>query len=273
VGKSTLVNAITRHLRAEGHTVGILAVDPSSPMSGGALLGDRVRMSGHSGDAGVYIRSLASRGQLGGLSTAVPAATRALLAYGFTIVLIETVGVGQSEVAIARHADTTVVVSQPGVGDAIQAGKAGLLEIADVMVVNKADRDGARGTVRDLRDMLRMRRDPDATWEVPVIETRADSGEGLPELVHHLHRHLEVMDATGLLAGARAARAEEEFRTHAVTMLLAPLEAYIRDGAGGAVERVRHGKQTPSSAARELLTAIVKHGFERESPTAKEQGK
>jgi len=256
VGKSTLVNAVTQHLRAEGHTVAVLAVDPSSPLSGGALLGDRVRMVEHSADEGVFIRSMANRGQLGGMSTAVPAATRAVLACGFDKVLIETVGVGQSEVAIAAHADTTVVVSAPGAGDFVQASKAGLLEVADVMVVNKADRDGARGTGRDLRDMLAIRRVPAGTWEVPVVMTQADSGEGVGALVAALHGHLEAVRASGRLAEARSARAESEFRVHAKAQLLMWLDARLREGAGGAVQRVRNGEQSPLSAAEQLIVAL-----------------
>jgi len=270
VGKSTLVNAVTQHLRAGGHTVGVLAVDPSSPLSGGALLGDRVRMVGHSADEGVFIRSLANRGQLGGLSTAVPAATRAVLACGFDVVLIETVGVGQSEVAIAAHADTTVVVSAPGAGDFVQASKAGLLEVADVMVVNKADRDGARGTARDLRDMLGIRRAPAGTWEVPVVMTQADSGEGVGELVAKLHGHLEAVRESGVLAEARSGRAENEFRVHAHAQLLVWLDARLREGAGGAVQRVRNGEQSPLSAAEELIVSL---GRSAERPTSAPQSR
>lgn len=253
VGKSTLVNAVTHELRARGHRVGILAVDPSSPLTGGALLGDRVRMNSHSADDSVFIRSLANRGQLGGLATAVPAAVRLVAASGFDVIVLETVGVGQSEVAIAGHADTTVVVSSPGGGDSVQAGKAGLLEIADLMVVNKADRDGAAGTGRDLRDMLRMRRDPDRTWRVPVLLTRADLGEGVPDLVDHLVLHRQDLVASQQLETIRSARSEAELRSHAAARLLAWLDAQLREGAGGAVRRVRAGQQTPASAADDLL--------------------
>lgn len=256
VGKSTLVNALTHELRKEDLRVAVLAVDPSSPLTGGALLGDRVRMAAHSADDGVYVRSLANRGQLGGLSAAVPAAVRVVLAGGFDVVLVETVGVGQSEVDIARQADTTVVVSSPGAGDSVQAGKAGLLEIADVMVVNKADREGAQGTVRDLREMLRIRKDPRVLWRVPVLATRADVGEGVSDLVEQLHLHHEDLVSTGRLIEARAARAEVEFRAHAAAMVLAWLDVRLSGEADGAVRRVRDGEQTPAKAASELLAGL-----------------
>ncbi len=195
-----------------------------------------------------------------GLATAVPAAVRVLLAAGFDTVVVETVGVGQSEVAVAAHADTTIVVASPGGGDSVQAGKAGLLEIADVMVVNKADRDGAAGTVRDLRDMLRIRHDPDVRWRVPVLPVRADVGEGISELVDEVQGHREDLVATGGLAAGRSARAEAELRTHAAARLLAWLDMQLRAGAGGAVERVRAGDQTPSSAAAELLAVLTARG-------------
>ncbi len=181
VGKSTSTNALVKALRDTGKRVGVLAVDPSSPFSGGALLGDRVRMQDHALDKDVFIRSMASRGHLGGLSWSTPQALRVLDAAGCDVVLIETVGVGQSEVEIAGLADTTVVLLAPGMGDGIQAAKAGILEIGDVYVVNKADRDGAAQTVRDLRHLLTLGERPaDGGWRPPVLRTVAVRGDGVP---------------------------------------------------------------------------------------------
>src|SRR6476469_5389024 len=176
VGKSTLVTALIARYRARGARVAVLAVDPSSPFSGGALLGDRVRMSEHSTDPGVFIRSMSSRGELGGLSAATAGAADLLSAIGFDVVVVETVGVGQNEVAVLRLADTVLLVLSPGLGDGIQAAKAGILEIADVLVVNKADRDGVATTVRDLKSMIalgRSGRAEAAQWRVPVLTTVA----------------------------------------------------------------------------------------------------
>src|SRR5699024_8473254 len=179
VGKSTTTGAIVRAVRDKGLTVAVLAIDPSSPFTGGALLGDRVRMQEHATDTGVFIRSMANRGHLGGLSWATPHALRVLDAAGFDVILVETVGVGQAEVEIAGHADTTVVLSAPGLGDAVQAAKAGVLEIADVLVVNKADRDGARVTLRELRQMVAMKDRDDHEWKPPIVMTVAAQGEGI----------------------------------------------------------------------------------------------
>src|SRR4051812_35556887 len=183
VGKSTSTAALVAAYRAKDCRVGVLAVDPSSPFSGGALLGDRVRMQDHATDAEVFIRSMASRGHLGGLSWTTPQAVRVLDAAGCDLVLVETVGVGQAEVEVASLADTTLVLVAPGMGDAIQAAKAGILEVADVFVVNKADRDGADQTVRDLRNMqaLGERREP-GDWRAPIVKTVASRGEGVDEV-------------------------------------------------------------------------------------------
>src|SRR5213592_4847497 len=182
VGKSTLVDAWTASLRRGGKTVGIVAVDPSSPFTGGALLGDRVRMQDHSLDRDVYIRSMASRGHLGGLAWSTPQALRVLDAAGCDVVLIETVGVGQAEVEIASLADTTLVLLAPGMGDGIQAAKAGILEIGDLFVVNKADRDGAEATRRELRSVIAMTDRPDGAWKPPIVLTVATKGEGVDEV-------------------------------------------------------------------------------------------
>ena len=184
VGKSTTTNALVRALRAKGEKVAVIAVDPSSPFSGGALLGDRIRMNDSASDPGVYIRSLASRGHLGGLSVSAPQAIRVLDAAGFGTILVETVGVGQSEVEIAGAADTTLVLLAPGMGDGIQAAKAGILEIGDVFVVNKADRDGADATVRDLRHMIQMGESAvPGGWRRTVVRASALEGTGVDETV------------------------------------------------------------------------------------------
>jgi LAO/AO transport system kinase len=209
VGKSTLTNAIAAELRGQGRSVAILAVDPSSPFSGGALLGDRVRMQSHHADPDVFIRSMASRGHLGGLSFATPQAVLVLDAAGFDDVIVETVGVGQSEVEIAATADTTVVALAPGMGDGIQAAKAGILEVADVFVINKADHGGAGKLESELRGMLEMGHaieDPDgpAGWWPPIVRTVAVRGEGLPELVETFDVHGDHLVSSG--EGERRAR-------------------------------------------------------------------
>jgi LAO/AO transport system kinase len=181
VGKSTVTSALVTAYRARGMRVGVLAIDPSSPFSGGALLGDRIRMQEHATDTGVFIRSMASRGHLGGMAAATPQAVRVLEAAGCNIVLIETVGVGQSEIDVAATADATVVLLAPGMGDGVQAAKAGILEVADIVCVNKADRDGAESTARDVRQMLRLGTPADG-WTVPVVTSIAAQGE-IGELV------------------------------------------------------------------------------------------
>jgi LAO/AO transport system kinase len=219
VGKSTTTSALVKELRSEGKRVGILAVDPSSPFSGGALLGDRVRMGDHALDEGVYIRSMASRGHLGGLAWTTPQALRVLDAAGFDVVLVETVGVGQSEVEVAGLADTTVVLLAPGMGDGIQAAKAGILEIADVLVVNKADREGADQTRRELRGMVNLSdRGPDA-WKPPIVSTVARAGSGLDDLAIRLVEHRAWLETSGQLAVRRARRARDEIEAIALTTL------------------------------------------------------
>ncbi|WP_377641248.1 methylmalonyl Co-A mutase-associated GTPase MeaB [Oryzobacter terrae] len=244
VGKSTTTNALVTAYRARGSRVGVLAVDPSSPFSGGALLGDRIRMSEHAADPGVFIRSMASRGHLGGLSWAAPQAVRVLDAAGCDVVLLETVGVGQSEVEVASTADTTVVLLAPGMGDGVQAAKAGLLEVADVLVVNKADREGADRTVRDLRHAVSLadRAEPDA-WRPPVLRTEALTGSGVDEVVAALDAHRARLGADGLRARRtrRAAREVEALAVEALRRRLggvagARLEALAADVAAGRLD-------------------------------------
>ncbi len=210
-GKSTLVNELTKALRVQGSTVGVVAVDPSSPFTGGALLGDRVRMRDLAGDPGVFIRSMASRGSLGGLARATGDVIKALDAAGFAFVLVETVGAGQSEVDIARTAHTTIVVEAPGMGDEVQALKAGLLEIADVLVVNKADRPGAANTARALEMVINRNPAHDEnSWRVPILQTVALDGSGVPEVLEAIAAHRAHLRASGQWIKLERARAERE---------------------------------------------------------------
>src|SRR4051812_31676303 len=220
VGKSTSTSVLVRAFRDAGQRVGVLAVDPSSPFSGGALLGDRVRMQEHALDAGVFIRSMATRGHLGGLAWATPQALRVLDAAGCDVVVVETVGVGQAEVEVASLADTTVVLVAPGMGDAIQAAKAGILEVADVFVVNKADRDGADQAARDLRHMLSLgeRREP-GDWQPPIVKTVAARGEGIDDVRAALDKHRDWLASTGRLDAKRRLRAPHQNEADARTAL------------------------------------------------------
>ncbi|MYW92787.1 methylmalonyl Co-A mutase-associated GTPase MeaB [Amycolatopsis rubida] len=259
VGKSTSTSALLTALRGEGLRVGVLAIDPSSPFSGGALLGDRIRMTEHATDPGVFIRSMATRGHLGGLSWATPQAVRVLDAAGFDVVLIETVGVGQSEVDVVKLADTTVVLLAPGMGDGIQAAKAGVLEIADVFVVNKADRDGADATVHDLKQMITLARRElrGPSWRQPIVRTVAAKGEGVDEVVSALRTHYEWLVAHGELDRRRAARAREEVAAIALRRLHAEL-ADLRDGdrLGDLAARVAARELDPFTAADRLIAEL-----------------
>jgi LAO/AO transport system kinase len=219
VGKSTSTSALVTAYRKQGKRVGVLAVDPSSPFSGGALLGDRIRMQDHTTDAGVYIRSMASRGHLGGLAGAAPQALRVLDAAGCDVILVETVGVGQSEVEVAGLADTTLVLVAPGMGDGIQAAKAGILEIGDVFVVNKADRDGAQSTRRELRTMISMGERGEDAWTPPIVMTVASKGEGVEDVLAAVDQHREHLESSGDLRQRRLARASREIEALALDAL------------------------------------------------------
>ena len=258
VGKSTTTSAVVGLLRAQGRRVGVLAVDPSSPFSGGALLGDRVRMGEHATDDGVFVRSMATRGHLGGLAWAPPQALRVLDAAGCDVVLVETVGVGQSEVEVVALADTTVVLLAPAMGDGVQAAKAGILEIADVFVVNKADRDGAAQTVRDLRQMLSFgdHRAQDA-WRPPVLRTVAARAEGVDDVLAALDAHREWLDRSGERARRRRARAEAEIEAIALEQHRSRI-GDVRGAAGlpRLAERVLAGELDPYRAADELTTLL-----------------
>ena len=255
VGKSTSTSALVSQLRATGKRVGVLAVDPSSPFSGGALLGDRVRMQDHATDPDVYIRSMASRGHLGGLAWATPQALRVLDAAGSDVVVVETVGVGQSEVEIAGLADTTLVLLAPGMGDGIQAAKAGILEIGDVYVVNKADRDGADQLRRELRNMLALARDDDQErWRPPIVQTVAQTGQGVDELVSRIDKHRAWLESTGELERRRIRRARDEIESIAVTALRERWgDVHGRTELDELAERVAAGQDDPYAAADALL--------------------
>ena len=255
VGKSTVTGGLVRHYRNEGLRVGVLAVDPSSPFSGGALLGDRVRMQEHATDDEVFIRSMASRGHLGGLSVATPQALRILDAAGFDVVLIETVGVGQAEVEIASLADSALVVVAPGLGDSIQAAKAGILEIADVFVVNKSDRPGAQEVVRDLRTMLAMANYEASDWKPPIVSTTAATGDGIGDLAAAIGKHRRWIADSGLLAKRRRARAREEISAIALAELRGRIGALPGESRlDELAESVSSGELDPYSAADELIS-------------------
>ena len=258
VGKSTTTNALVSAYRQQGARVGVLAVDPSSPFSGGALLGDRIRMSEHAADPEVFIRSMASRGHLGGLSWAAPQALRVLDAAGCDVVLLETVGVGQSEVEVAATADTTLVLVAPGMGDGIQAAKAGILEVADVLVVNKGDREGADRAVRDLRHAVALgdRSEPGA-WRTPVVRTVATSGDGVEEVVTAIEEHRAWLGSEGL-AARRVRRAAREVEGLAL--------AALRERVGGLTGDARleslatevvAGRTDPYAAADLLVQSLT----------------
>ena len=259
VGKSTSTNALVAAYRQRGKRIGILAVDPSSPFSGGALLGDRVRMQDHALDPEVYIRSMASRGHLGGLSRATPQALRVLDGAGCDLVLVETVGVGQSEVEVAAAADTTVVLLAPGMGDSVQAAKAGILEIGDVFVVNKADREGADASVRELRHMLTLgeRRRP-GDWRPEVLRAVASRGEGVEDLLAALDKHSAWLEEGGARKERRVRRAAREVEA----LALESLRARMADPAGARplgelAETVAAGTLDPYAAADLLLEDLA----------------
>ncbi|MBC3984032.1 methylmalonyl Co-A mutase-associated GTPase MeaB [Streptomyces buecherae] len=259
VGKSTSTSALITAYRKIGKRVGVLAVDPSSPFSGGALLGDRVRMSDHASDPGVYIRSMATRGHLGGLAWSAPQAIRVLDAAGCEVILVETVGVGQSEVEIASQADTSVVLLAPGMGDGIQAAKAGILEIGDVYVVNKADREGADATVRELNHMLGLGEARAAgDWRPPIVKTVAARAEGVDEVVEALEKHRAWMEERGILAERRSRRAAREVETIAVTALRERIGDLRGDRRLSALaDRIVRGELDPYAAADELVAGLT----------------
>ena len=257
VGKSTTTSALVTAFRADDRRVGVLAVDPTSPFSGGALLGDRVRMQDHATDRGVYIRSMATRGHLGGLAWSTPQALRILDSAGCDVVLVETVGVGQSEVEVAALADTTLVLLAPGMGDAIQAAKAGILEVGDVFVVNKADRDGADQVVRDLRGAIRLAERSPGDWREPIVKTVASRGEGVEEVVAAVDKHRAWMQRGGELDRRRRRRVRDEIEAIAVTALRGRFGDLHGDARLDTLaEKVLAGQIDPYAAADEILAAL-----------------
>jgi LAO/AO transport system kinase len=256
-GKSTLTSSLIGHLRAQDLEIAVLAIDPSSPFTGGAILGDRVRMQDHATDPGVFIRSMATRGHLGGLSLATPEAVRVLDAIGRKWILVETVGVGQVEVEVAGKADTTVVVVNPGWGDSVQANKAGLMEIADVFVINKADRKGVEETSRDLMQMLDLSDLPLDTWRPPIIPTIGSTGEGVPELWDAVLAHRAHAETSGELHDRRTFRLREELREIVATRL-GQRARQICSGArwDELTDAVVERTTDPWTAADEMLAAV-----------------
>jgi LAO/AO transport system kinase len=259
VGKSSTVSVLITALRAAGKKIGVLAVDPSSPFSGGALLGDRVRMQDHATDSGVFIRSMATRGHLGGTAWATPQAVRVLDAAGCDVVVVETVGVGQSEVEVVALADTVVVLLAPGMGDGIQAVKAGILEVADVFVVNKADREGSDQTVRDLKYMISLGRRGTAgpSWRPPIVRTVATRSEGIEDLLTAIEEHQKWALRHGELDARRQRRAEAEVEAIALAQLRAKLGDLRRGSAlSGLAKRVVVGELDVYRAADELIAEL-----------------
>ncbi|MBK9714930.1 MAG: methylmalonyl Co-A mutase-associated GTPase MeaB [Kouleothrix sp.] len=253
-GKSTLVNALALHWRRAGKTVGIIAVDPTSPFTGGAILGDRIRMQPLGGDPGIFIRSMASRGRLGGIAHATSDAIDLLDAARFDVVLVETVGAGQSEVEIASAAHTTMVIEVPGMGDDVQAIKAGILEIADIFVINKADREGADATMRQLRAMLHLGGPPRDGWEPPILPAVAMREEGIPTIAEAVERHVEHLRESGHKAGRERARAAREFQLIVQEAAIERMRARLDDSGWEAlVSRIAAREIDPYTAAAELL--------------------
>jgi LAO/AO transport system kinase len=259
-GKSTLVDRLIAVARSKELTVGVVAVDPSSPFSGGAILGDRVRMLGHSGDPGVFVRSMASRDSLGGLAPATRDAARLLDAYGFDLVILETVGVGQGELDIVKVADTIVVVTVPGLGDSVQTLKAGILEIADVFVVNMADRDAADRTVAELKAMLTFGNA--RAWTPPVVETVATQDRGLHELWEALSEHRRHLDDSGELAARRGRRVETEVLGLVERELRRRVRAQLErdDGLAAVLDAAKAGEVDPHTAAARIMSRQLRSG-------------
>jgi len=254
-GKSTLVTKLAREYRMRGEQVAVVAVDPTSPFSGGALLGDRVRMHELSGDEGVYIRSMATRGSMGGLAVHTAQACDVLDAAGFGRILIETVGVGQSELEVAQTADTTAVVLVPESGDAVQAMKAGLMEIADVFVINKADREGADRAAQAVRSALHLRAKT-SEWSIPVHLTVASQAQGVPELVDRFEQHLAWLGATGTLERRRRQRLEQRLESLVREQLWSQFRGQVPEGEWqAALAAMADRRETPNRLAERLMAS------------------
>jgi LAO/AO transport system kinase len=253
-GKSTLVNELALEYRRRGLTVGILAVDPTSPFSGGAILGDRIRMQPLGHDPNIFVRSMASRGQLGGIARATGDVVKVLDAAGFDKVIVETIGAGQAEVEIAREAHTTVVVEVPGLGDDVQAIKAGILEIADVFVVNKADREDADKTRRHLQTMMQLSHEQRENWAVPIVMTVATKAQGIAEAVDAIEAHIAHLKAGPYFAARERGRIEREFRGILQGLALALVQDRVsREQREAVIERIQTRDIDPYSAAERML--------------------
>jgi LAO/AO transport system kinase len=253
VGKSTTATSLVRALRARGERVGVLAVDPSSPFSGGALLGDRVRMQEHALDPDVYIRSMATRGHLGGLAVTTPQALRAFDAARFDTVILETVGVGQSELEVAETADTVLVLLAPGMGDGIQAAKAGILEIGDIFVVNKSDREGAQALIRELRTMIALAHRRPRDWKPPIVSTVAYEHRGIDDLLEAVDQFRAAQTTTGRALRRRVARARREVETIALAKLRSEFQLNGAAGLDDLAEAVSRGELDPYAAADRVV--------------------
>ena len=264
-GKSTLVDRLTTRLRAAGERVGIIAVDPSSPFTGGAVLGDRIRMQAHTLDQGVFIRSMATRGSLGGLAAATGDVIKLMDAAGFPWILIETVGVGQTELDIIKQADTTVVILVPESGDSVQAMKAGLMEVADIFVVNKADRDGAHALMAELRFSVHLHYSSsvspkDIDWEIPVLAAQATNDVGVAELLVEVKRHRSVLDQTGALEKRRRARRRADLRTLLVEEFAGRVMASVEADPGlvATMDAVAEGKLDAYTGVERMLARLLR---------------
>lgn len=262
-GKSTLVDALTARLRKTGASVGVIAVDPTSPFTGGAVLGDRIRMQAHTLDPEVFIRSMATRGSLGGLARATASVQKLLDAFGKAWILVETVGVGQSELDVIKLADTTVVVLVPESGDAIQTMKAGLLEVADIFVVNKADREGAQPLITELRYMVHLHKSSqqasrELDWDVPVLSTVATTGGGVEELLAEIQRHRAALAGSGALERRRQARRARELKDLVLAELRREVDEALADGGplGPLLGEVEAGRVDPYTAIGEILDRV-----------------
>jgi len=257
-GKSSLVDSLTAYFRKQGLSIGIIAVDPTSPFTGGAILGDRIRMQEHALDRGVFIRSMGTRGSLGGLARATKEAIKVLDAYGRDLIMVETVGVGQSELDIMAAADTTMVVLNPGAGDSIQTIKAGIMEIADVFVVNKCDRDGADKTAAEVEAMLDLGHGQNPNWRPPVVKTSTLDGKGIPELVAAIDKHREFANSSGEFASRRAAQLKAEV-TETVEHYLKEL-LWSKVGDSGEMSKLleegAERKLDPYTIARRILSVF-----------------
>ncbi len=260
-GKSTLVDRIVGELRRRGRRVGVIAIDPSSPFSGGAILGDRVRMQTHATDPNVFIRSMATRGQLGGLARTTFEATTVLDAMGYDVILIETVGVGQDEVDVVELAHTTAVVSIPGMGDDIQAIKAGILEIGDVFVVNKADLPGADRVAKQLAAMLHLREPPEDGWDPPIVKTESERARGVDGLVDVFEAHRAHLEASGGLARKVVHRRERVFQDLLRERAAAQVLAAAPEGGAPVLDALKSGEIDPYEAVDRLFEreTLAKH--------------